>query len=327
MLIFPGFDRQMRIVKRDPRTLRADAVVTVSAEECPGEASLHPGEGPWSSRCEIRTAVPVWQGGTEGEPAILRSCYAASLELAAEQGCSTLATPLLGAESGFPPEKALEIGVTCIEEFQQRNRMSVILAIWGDAKKALAGVIVPGAQQFPAKPQRAEKKANAALGNARRVSEERDELPTFHALKNPAPRPAEMMDVCCEALPSLPEDIPEPVLGESFAQKVLRLGEERGMSDPEIYKAAGLSRAAFNKIINGRTQNPSRQTVCAIAIALKLDEEEAVSLMAAAGLAFADNNPFDIIVRSCIRSGFYDLWKINCALADRNLPLLGSNMI
>lgn len=43
------------------------------------------------ARHVIHTVGPVWQGGKDGEPDLLASCYEASLRLAAENGCRTVA--------------------------------------------------------------------------------------------------------------------------------------------------------------------------------------------------------------------------------------------
>ena len=116
-------------------------------------------------------------------------------------------------------------------------------------------------------------------------------------------------------------DIPDAE--ESFVEMLTKYEIQKAMSDPQVYHKAGITRACFNNIINGRTKNPSRQTIVALCMALELSYEESVRLMEAAGLAFSKNNPFDIITSSCIKAGFYDIWKVNVALAERDLPLIG----
>ena len=45
----------------------------------------------------IQTVGPVWQDGKHGERELLAQCYENSLRLAAENGCSSIAFPLISA--------------------------------------------------------------------------------------------------------------------------------------------------------------------------------------------------------------------------------------
>ena len=63
----------------------------------------------------IHTVGPVWDGGTFGEPELLRSCYRRSLALADEIGAKTLAFPAIATGVyGYPMEAAAEIAVTVL---------------------------------------------------------------------------------------------------------------------------------------------------------------------------------------------------------------------
>lgn len=63
----------------------------------------------------IHTVGPVWKGGTQGEAAVLASCYRRSLEVAEELGARTLAFPAIATGAyGFPPEQAARIAVATL---------------------------------------------------------------------------------------------------------------------------------------------------------------------------------------------------------------------
>ena len=56
-----------------------------------------------------------------------------------------------------------------------------------------------------------------------------------------------------------------------------------------------LTASVFSKIRNNPEYRPSKATVCAFAIALKLDLKETEELLKSAGYALSDNYKFDIM--------------------------------
>ena len=99
--------------------------------------------------------------------------------------------------------------------------------------------------------------------------------------------------------------------GENFVSMLTRLIDERGLSDAQVYKKAGVSKGTFNKIINGGTKRPSFETVVALAMALKLSYEDSVALLATVGMAFSNSSKFDIIVSYFLKNKEYDIWKLD----------------
>ncbi|WP_434633507.1 O-acetyl-ADP-ribose deacetylase [Chromobacterium sp. CV08] len=82
---------------------------------CPtGEARLTAGYL-LPARYVIHTVGPVWQGGTQGEPALLAACYRHSLALAARHGVTSIAFPAISCGVyGYPLEAACELAVATL---------------------------------------------------------------------------------------------------------------------------------------------------------------------------------------------------------------------
>lgn len=70
------------------------------------------------ARYVIHTVGPVWQGGDQGEPELLVSCYRYSLRLAVERGVRTVAFPAISCGVyGYPLEAAAYIAVREVRNF------------------------------------------------------------------------------------------------------------------------------------------------------------------------------------------------------------------
>ncbi len=82
---------------------------------CPtGEAKVSPSFR-LRARWIIHTVGPVWRGGAQGEPELLASCYASSLQRAVEVGAAQVAFPAISTGIyGYPVREAAEIAITTV---------------------------------------------------------------------------------------------------------------------------------------------------------------------------------------------------------------------
>ncbi|MDC9823930.1 O-acetyl-ADP-ribose deacetylase [Devosia sp. ZB163] len=68
-----------------------------------------------TARYVIHTVGPVWQGGSAGEADLLASCYRRSLELANDNGLTSVAFPAISTgRYNFPPDRAATIAVRTV---------------------------------------------------------------------------------------------------------------------------------------------------------------------------------------------------------------------
>jgi O-acetyl-ADP-ribose deacetylase len=82
-----------------------------------GQAKLTKGH---NLKCKyiIHTVGPVWQGGEEGEAALLQSCYENCLKIAQQNACRSIAFPAISTGIyGYPKEAAAEIAYTICTAF------------------------------------------------------------------------------------------------------------------------------------------------------------------------------------------------------------------
>ena len=76
----------------------------------------------------IHTHGPIWEGGDRGEAEQLAACYRNCLRVARENGCRSVAFPLIsGGTFGFPNDDALRIAKDTISAFLREHEMDVTI--------------------------------------------------------------------------------------------------------------------------------------------------------------------------------------------------------
>lgn len=259
------------------------------------------------ARYVIHAVGPVWRGGHQGECALLAACWRKSLELARQNDVKSIAFPLISAGTyRFPRELALKIAIDQVSDFLMHCDMQVYIVIFDRESLNIGRRLHRDIRQF-IDDVYAESHAD------RRIRSQMQ----YDALCD------EAGEVCrsCAPQPSLAEMLQS--LDESFSQSVLRLIDERGMTDAQCYKRANVDRKLFSKIRGDVHYRPGKRTAVALAIALELDMDQTQALLQKAGFALSRSSKFDVIIEYFIRSGNYDINEINQALFDFDQQLLG----
>ncbi len=124
---------------------------------------------------------------------------------------------------------------------------------------------------------------------------------------------------------ALQRRIEEAKKNETFSDTLLRLIRERNKTAPEVYRAAGVDSRHFSKINSNRDYKPSKETVCAFAIALNLSLKEAEELLEKAGFALSPSNIFDVTISFFLEKRVYDRKRIDLIMENMGIELMPQN--
>ena len=110
------------------------------------------------------------------------------------------------------------------------------------------------------------------------------------------------------------EDFIERKRKPTFQELLFRFIDQTGETDAAIYNRALIDRKLFSKIRSNSSYHPGKNTVLALALALKLDIENTDALLNAAGYSLSDSNTGDLIIQFCIEKNIHNIHNVNLAL-------------
>jgi O-acetyl-ADP-ribose deacetylase (regulator of RNase III) len=274
----------------------------------------------------IHAVGPVWQGGGRNEEKLLISCYTNALLLAKEHGCSSIAFPLISSGIfGYPKDKALQAAIYAIGSFLLENDMTVYLVVFDKASYTLGDKLFSSITQYiddhyvETHTPRRMSRSYEVLRQVREMSAY-NEQKSYQVTGKPQAQPRQA------AAANVPRSLDDVVsqLDETFSQMLLRLIDEKGKKDTDVYKRANIDRKLFSKIRSNPNYQPSKNTAIALAVALELNMDEMRDLLCRAGFALSHSSKFDIIVEYFIKQGNYNIFEINEALFAFDQNMLGA---
>ena len=110
---------------------------------------------------------------------------------------------------------------------------------------------------------------------------------------------------------------------DTFSQTLFKFIKRKDIPETECYKNANLDRRLFSKIRSNDDYQPSKNTVFALIIGLKLNLDEAEVLLESAGYSISHSIKFDLIMEYLIKKQIYDIFVVNEILHSFKCPLLG----
>ena len=237
---------------------------------------------------------------------------------------------------GFPKADALLAATSVFSSFLAENELDITLVVFDNESFELSDKIYAGIDRYIDENYVEEKTAEEYFGMASAAAcgarmeplsaagaldEEaaEDKLPEEEfiqrqrerrrgLLRNRFKASVEKMQPCndgmpavqaCAAMPAQKERSLEDVVknvSESWSESLLRLIDEKGFTDTEVYKRANVDRKLFSKIRSNKDYRPKKNTAVAFALALKLNADETKDFLRKAGYAFSPSSVFDLII-------------------------------
>jgi len=286
----------------------------------------------------IHTVGPIYGKDPENQVGQLYDCYMNSLRLAESKGLESIAFPLISSGIyGYPKDQALEIATFAIRDFLENSEMQVYLVIFDLDDFRYNCLHLDGLDEY-VNLRFAVERENILFA----AQEDHSDLYKEKPKSSKRGSGGRLIKVISSTFPST-EIYPQSVdfegrkparkerslsdlverKVETFSEMLLRLIDEKGMTDVEVYKRANIDRRLFSKI-RKKEYIPKKNTVIALVIGLKLNMDEARDLMGRAGYAFSECNRLDIIVEYFINRKNYNIHVINETLFAYEEQQLGA---
>ena len=336
----------------------------------PGEVGITPAFK-LDAKYIIHVSSPVWAGGWYGErppesvftkeTILLGNCYMKALYMAAENGCKSIAFPLLATGTyKFPKEIGMAVAVRAFTEFLEHYDMEIFLVVFGEGSYNISGSLFRKVKRFvdyEAICACAELAPRDDLdwidgstiddldsfedGNSHHYKDggmesywgiEEDEEVTESYWDISEDDNDELYYEIPSGLHKSPKSHKHPESLEeslkkihkySFAGYLQQLINKKGMKNSEVYATANITKQYFSKLINGKV-NPSKEKVIALAIGLHLNMDETKDILKIAGYAFSPYSQTDIVVKYFINNKDYNVIKLDILLYDFGLDPISS---
>ena len=273
----------------------------------------------------IHTVGPIWRGGKYGEKALLESCYQKALALAKENGCESVAFPLISSGAyRYPKDKALSVAVEVISRFLFDNEMTVYIVVFDKAAYQISEELFDDVAEYIDDNYVDENEERRLYNRPRRIFSNKCNFEVDSVcFKKRFEEPIRCKPSLSLIEPSLSLIDMLANIDDNFAVTLLKLIDIKGITDVECYKKANVSKQTWYKIMNEKDYKPSKNTVISFAIALELSLEETQHLLSTVGFTLSKSSKFDIIIEYFLLNEEYNIFTINETLFKFDQVCLG----
>ena len=245
----------------------------------------------------IHAVGPIYQDGHHHEKQDLINAYHNALKLAVQYHLKSISFPLISSGIyGYPKEEALEVATQTISHFLLNHDMDVYLVVFDRKAIQISEKLYSDIEHY-------------IDLYYEEVNDRRYRAIEFNSSKSVSYQKLSLDDLLEET-------------EETFSETLLRLIDEKGMKDVDVYKRANMDRKLFSKIRSHKDYHPKKKTVLSLAIALRLSLEETQDLLNKAGYSLSHSQKEDIVIEYFIEKEEFDLFEINNTLFSFDLPLL-----
>ncbi len=278
----------------------------------------------------IHVAGPIWNGGTNNEKLLLMYSYLNCLQVAKNNNIKTIAFPLISTGTfKFPKELGIDVATKCFKVFLEENEMTIYLVVYDKESIAISEKLLNEINNFIDENLEESTDSMSCEYSCSIVDNEeldfkkenRTNSSEFTEKDRVFVSYAGKLDKVAKELQDI---MGQYKLEETFAQKLFKIIDEKGMTDPEVYKKANLDRRLFSRIRSNINYKPTKKTAIALCLALQLDYDETQDLLSRTNLVLNRNNQFDLTIEYCIRKGIFDIFSVDQILYSLDLELLSN---
>ncbi len=255
-----------------------------------------------------------------GESVLLKSCYLECLRLAVDNGCESVAFPLISSGlNGYPKDRVLKDAVAVIGNFLDEYEILVYLVIYDKSAYSVSPALLEEIRGFILVELESEPTEempfafDEELTLARVIGRRRQ-----RGEKLSAAQPA----VFSAKAASLDDMLKQ--MDRGFAETLFSYIDKREITDVEAYKRSNVDKKTFSKIKCNKNYRPSKITAVSFAIGLHLSLEETRHLLSTAGMCLSRSSVFDVIIEYFVTTGNYEtIFDVNEVLYQFDQALLG----